>query len=164
MNEIAVTAYRSPLGWIRLEATDYGLRQVTFVEGPPADADPGTSHAILRQGLAALREYFAGNPVPKVPLDPEGTAFQQMVWDTLLEIPLGKTWSYKKVAERLGDHKKVRAVGLANGKNPIAILVPCHRVIGANGQLVGYAGGLDRKKWLLQHEGAPIPAEQMSLF
>jgi len=168
VNTEAVTAYRSPMGWIRLEASELGLRQVEFVDAVPADADPATSHPILRQGLAALRAYFDKQPVPKVPLDVEGTTFQKSVWETLLEIPFGKSWSYKDLAVALGDAKKVRAVGLANGKNPIAILVPCHRVIGTDGSLTGYAGGLDKKQALLKHEGIrtleSLAATQMNLF
>ncbi|MEL6536740.1 MAG: methylated-DNA--[protein]-cysteine S-methyltransferase [Bacteroidota bacterium] len=168
MNTEAVTAYRSPIGWIRLEASELGLRQVEYVDAVPEDADPATSHPILRQGLAALRAYFEKNEVPAVPLDVEGTTFQKNVWKTLEEIPFGTSWSYKDLAVALGDAKKVRAVGLANGKNPISILVPCHRVIGADGSLTGYAGGLDKKQWLLNHEGIrtveSLAAAQMNLF
>lgn len=165
MSEIAVSAYKSPVGWVRLKASDKGLQAITFVEGPPADADPSTSQPHLVIGIAALRAYFDGGPLPEVSFDMVGTPFQIQVWRALQEIPFGKTWSYKELAIHLGDAKKVRAVGMANNKNPLSILVPCHRVIGADGKLVGYASGLERKRWLLDHEGAPLPAyAQMTLF
>lgn len=105
--------------------------------------------------IAQLDEYFERRRrVFELPLAPQGTAFQQRVWAALLEIPFGVTISYGELATRLGDPKASRAVGLANGRNPISLIVPCHRVIGANGNLTGYGGGLDRKEWLLRHEGA----------
>jgi methylated-DNA-[protein]-cysteine S-methyltransferase len=110
------------------------------------------------QPLAATRrqlsEYFAGSRRTfELPLRLEGTAFQQRVWRELTEIPYGETWSYGQLATRIGKPSASRAVGLANGRNPISILVPCHRVIGADGSLTGYGGGLERKQWLLAHEG-----------
>jgi len=105
-----------------------------------------------------LKEYFAGERKQfDVPLDVEGTEFQKKVWEELKKIPYGKTISYKTLAEKLGDVKLIRAVGKANGQNPIAIVVPCHRVIGADGSLIGYAGGLDIKEKLLHLEGALNP-------
>jgi methylated-DNA-[protein]-cysteine S-methyltransferase len=109
------------------------------------------------QGFSsALRAYFAGDraAINALPTDAGGTAFQQRVWTTLRRIPAGKTQSYGALAEALGDKNAMRAVGLANGTNPVGVVVPCHRVVGANGTLTGYAGGLARKRWLLQHEGA----------
>lgn len=104
----------------------------------------------------ALKAYYAGELAAIESLETEtaGTAFQKDVWAALRTIPRGETWSYGRLAERIGRPKAVRAVGLANGANPIAIVVPCHRVIGANGSLTGYGGGLERKTWLLAHEGA----------
>ena len=105
-----------------------------------------------------LKEYFAGTRKKfDVPLDVEGTEFQKRVWKELQKIPYGKTISYKTLSEKLGDVKSIRAVGTANGKNPIAIIIPCHRVIGADGKLIGYAGGLDIKEKLLHLEGALNP-------
>ncbi|HEX9251693.1 MAG TPA: methylated-DNA--[protein]-cysteine S-methyltransferase [Ignavibacteriaceae bacterium] len=105
-----------------------------------------------------LNEYFAGTRKEfEVPLDIEGTDFQKKVWNELQKIPYGKTISYKTLSEKLGDVKAIRAVGKANGQNPVAIIIPCHRVIGANGNLVGYAGGLDIKEKLLHLEGALNP-------
>jgi methylated-DNA-[protein]-cysteine S-methyltransferase len=115
---------------------------------PDANANP------LPEVVRQLGEYFAGTRREfDLPLRLEGTPFQQRVWKSLTEIPYGETWSYGELAKRIGNPNASRAVGLANGSNPIAILVPCHRVIGADGSLTGYGGGLDRKRWLLAHEG-----------
>jgi methylated-DNA-[protein]-cysteine S-methyltransferase len=108
----------------------------------------------LPQTVRQLEEYFAGTRREfDLPLRLEGTAFQQRVWRVLAEIPYGVTWSYGELARRIDNPNASRAVGLANGRNPISILVPCHRVIGADGSLTGYGGGLERKRWLLAHEG-----------
>lgn len=109
----------------------------------------------LAQSARQLGEYFDGTRRRfDLPLRLHGTEFQQRVWQALIEIPYGTTWSYGQLAQRLGNPNASRAVGLANGSNPISILVPCHRVIGADGSLTGYGGGLERKRWLLEHEGA----------
>jgi methylated-DNA-[protein]-cysteine S-methyltransferase len=108
---------------------------------------------LFKDALAQLRAYFSGEVQAfDLPLELVGTEFQRRVWKALQEIPYGETRSYKDIALRIGDSAAVRAVGLANGRNPISIIVPCHRVIGANGSLTGYGGGLPRKQWLLQHE------------
>ena len=110
--------------------------------------------APLAAASLQLTEYFAGTRRAfDLPMRLEGTPFQQRVWQELLEIPYGDTWSYGQLAKRIGNPNGSRAVGLANGQNPISILVPCHRVIGADGSLTGYGGGLERKSWLLAHEG-----------
>ncbi|HEX6592940.1 MAG TPA: methylated-DNA--[protein]-cysteine S-methyltransferase [Moraxellaceae bacterium] len=103
----------------------------------------------------ALQSYLAGdlNALRHIPVHASGTRFQQQVWNALREIPVGSTWSYAQLAAHIGQPDAVRAVGAANGRNPVSIVVPCHRVIGSNGELTGYAGGLDRKRWLLVHEG-----------
>lgn len=103
-----------------------------------------------------LRAFFAGDirTIDDIPVETGGTAFQRQVWAALREIPAGETWSYRRLASHIGRPSAVRAVGLANGSNPIGVVVPCHRVIGANGSLTGYGGGLERKAWLLRHEGA----------
>jgi methylated-DNA-[protein]-cysteine S-methyltransferase len=112
--------------------------------------------APLAATLGQLNEYFAGTRRDfDLPLRLDGTPFQTRVWRELLEIPYGETWSYGQLAKRIGNPSASRAVGLANGRNPISIVVPCHRVIGADGSLTGYGGGLERKRWLLAHEGAP---------
>jgi methylated-DNA-[protein]-cysteine S-methyltransferase len=121
-----------------------GIEQ--WVEDPEAGPLPATA--------LQLDEYFAGKRRAfDLPLQLQGTEFQRRVWRVLLEIPYGVTWSYGQLAKRIGNPNASRAVGLANGQNPVSILVPCHRVIGANGSLTGYGGGLERKRWLLAHEG-----------
>jgi methylated-DNA-[protein]-cysteine S-methyltransferase len=116
------------------------------------DVRPG-DHAVLDRAVEQLGEYFDGTRTDfDLPLDPDGTDFQRQAWDTLVQIPFGETISYGEQARMLGDKNKSRAVGAANGKNPIPIVVPCHRVVGSNGQLTGFAGGLNVKAWLLDHE------------
>lgn len=156
----------TPLGPLLLAARAEGLVLVEFVEGdawPWRPANLGfrhePTHGLLRQTRAQLAEYFAGQRQNfTVPLAPLGTDFQQRVWATLQTIPYGQTCSYKEEARRLGRPTAVRAVANANGQNWISILIPCHRVIGSNGQLTGYGGGLDRKQWLLALErGEALP-------
>ena len=116
----------------------------------------------LKEAVLQLQDYFDGKRTTfTFPLNPSGTDFQKKVWDELLHIPFGKTCSYLDLSKKLGDVKAIRAVASANGKNPLWIVVPCHRVIGTDGSLTGYAGGLWRKKWLLEHEN---PTLQESLF
>lgn len=116
----------------------------------PEDPDVHTESAKTQ-----LREYFQGNRTAfQLELLPDGTKFEQQVWKQLLEIPQGSTTSYGAIAKKVGDEKASQAVGRANGKNPIAIVIPCHRVVGSDQKLTGYAGGLERKEWLLKHEGA----------
>ena len=116
----------------------------------------------LKEAVLQLQDYFDGKRTTfTFPLNPSGTDFQKKVWDELLHIPFGKTCSYLELSKKLGDVKAIRAVASANGKNPLWIVVPCHRVIGTDGSLTGYAGGLWRKKWLLEHEN---PVKQETLF
>lgn len=141
----------SPLGKLRIEADALGITSITF------DAEGTLGIPVANEHIEAcvqqLREYFSGERVSfDLQLNPKGTSFQGAVWDLVYKIPYGKTDSYGAIAIQLGDAKLSRAVGLANGANPIPIVVPCHRVIGANGKLTGYAGGLQRKEWLLNHE------------
>lgn len=114
---------------------------------------------------SALRAYFAGEltAIDGLAVHADGTEFQRRVWGELRHIPCGVTWSYGELAARIGNPKAVRAVGLANGANPVGVVVPCHRVIGANGKLTGYGGGLERKRWLLEHEGCRTDAVQTKL-
>jgi methylated-DNA-[protein]-cysteine S-methyltransferase len=150
------TQIESPLGPLLLVADDAGLRRVEFVNGrrlahpgPDWQQDPGRLEEPARQ----LRAYFAGElEAFDLPLAPEGTSFQGAVWRKLCEIPYGETVSYGELARRLGNPKASRAVGLANGANPIPIVIPCHRVIGSNGKLTGYGGGLPIKEKLLALE------------
>ncbi len=151
------TIYRdSPLGKLALTASDAALNYVGFIvaEKLPATPPPATEpNDILLETVAQLDAFFAGKlKVFDLPLLPQGTEFQQRVWQQIQKIPFGKTVSYLDMAIELGDEKCIRAAASANGKNPIGIIIPCHRVIGKNGSLVGYAGDLWRKKWLLQHE------------
>lgn len=144
----------TPLGPLRVVSDGDALLAATFDGEPPADAmeDHGGC-AVLAQAHHQLAAYFAGEPVAfTVRVRPMGTPFQQRVWAALREIPRGETRSYAALAAALGDPKAVRAVGAANGKNPIAVIVPCHRVIGADGSLTGYAGGMERKRALLALE------------
>ena len=122
---------------------------------PRADLSEGRAPAALRQ---AFEDYFAGQPraLEAAPWEASGTAFQRTVWRALCAIPTGTTVSYAQLAERIGRPTAIRAVGLANGANPIAVVVPCHRVIGSNGSLTGYGGGLPRKRWLLELEGVSL--------
>jgi methylated-DNA-[protein]-cysteine S-methyltransferase len=121
---------------------------------------------VLKEGRASrsiierLQAYMAGDiaTLGGIPTDTTGTPFQREVWAALRQIPAGETWSYGRLAAHIGRPAAVRAVGLANGANPIGVVVPCHRVIGANGSLTGYSGGIERKRWLLQHEGVTVKA------
>ena len=150
-------AVASPQGLCLLEFVGQGgvqreLAQVEAARGGPAQ--PGDS-AVLAQAAQELAEYFARSRTEfTVPLSPVGTEFQKSVWKVLMKIPYGETWNYKKQSEVLGDAKKVRAVANANGMNKISILIPCHRVIGSNGTLTGYGGGIWRKQKLLELEKA----------
>ena len=150
-----MTAYDtidSPIGELLLTAEGGALTRLHF---SPFDIDPAWEHdpAALVEPTRQLREYFAGERTEfELDLGPAGTAFQRSVWDRLVTIPYGETTTYGELARELGDPRKVRAVGTANGRNPIAIVVPCHRVIGADGSLVGFGGGLERKRILLDLE------------
>ena len=141
----------SPIGPIRVDATAEAVTRVAFVDGK--SAKPDARNAITTAAVSELSAYFAGSlDVFSVPLSPSGTAFQQQVWQQLQRIPCGSTISYAQLASWVGKPKGAQAVGQANGRNPIAVIIPCHRVIGKDGTLTGYAGGLERKAWLLQHE------------
>ncbi len=140
---------------LRLVASDLGLRMVQFEPFVPAGAGRHESTELLDQAEDQLRAYFAGKLRQfHIPLDMQGTDFQKQVWRQLQEIPYGETRSYRQIAAAIGQPNAVRAVGAANGSNPLAIVVPCHRVIGSSGKLTGYGGGLPLKKRLLELEGA----------
>ncbi|MDR0582614.1 MAG: methylated-DNA--[protein]-cysteine S-methyltransferase [Prevotellaceae bacterium] len=144
--------YRSPAGWLHITATGTHIRTVAFCETAP-EALPAITNPVLKKCIGQLDEYFAGTRTAfALPLEPVGSNFQQRVWKELQTIPYGETISYTELSQRIGDEKAIRAVGTANAKNRIAIIIPCHRVIGADGKLVGYAGGLHRKEWLLRLE------------
>ena len=151
--------YQSPLSLIEIRATEKGVRSVSFVYNKEFDEIPNEYNQLT---VKQLEEYFNKKRTDfALPFDFEGTDFQIRVWHELLKIPFGKTKSYMDISKAVGDVKAIRAVGMANGRNKIAIIVPCHRVIGSDGSLTGYAGGLDRKKWLLDFE---IPKTQGELF
>lgn len=158
-DDLFMTTMTTPIGELRLVASDRGLRAVLLPGESPTrvrDVDPAVDapdHPVLHAAVVQLAEYFAGRRTEfDVPLDPVGSAFQLQVWAVLRSIPFGSTMSYGEQARRLGDPHKARAVGAANGRNPISIIVPCHRVVATNGSLTGYAGGIDTKAWLLDHE------------
>lgn len=141
----------SPLGRIVLVSNETHLKSLTFSEEVVDEAD--NIPEILLHAASQLNEYFAGTRSAfNLKLDPDGSAFQKSVWKELLKVPYGCTKSYRDIAITLGSHLHTRAVGTANGKNPVPIIVPCHRIVGSDGKLVGYAGGLERKRWLLLHE------------
>jgi methylated-DNA-[protein]-cysteine S-methyltransferase len=154
------TEFPSPLGTLVLESNGAALKGLHL--DPPKGYARGGERGkrdddILRRAREQLRAYFGGELLEfDIPLAAEGTDFQRRVWTALRRIPFGRTASYADVAVTIGQPTATRAVGAANGRNPIAIIVPCHRVIGANGTLTGYGGGLDRKKWLLDHEAGLI--------
>ena len=151
------TYYDSPLGTVTLQANEQGLLGVWFETHTTKPEDLGIqedSFPIFQSVKEQLERYFAGDAVQfDVPIAAKGTPFQQSVWHALTNIPYGETWSYAQLADAIGNPKAVRAVGLANGKNPVSVIVPCHRVIGKNGKLTGYAGGIERKQRLLTIEG-----------
>ncbi|MEM1115105.1 MAG: methylated-DNA--[protein]-cysteine S-methyltransferase [Bacteroidota bacterium] len=149
---LAALALDTPLGPLVLVSDGEAVVEATFDGTPPPDARP-EADAVLAQATSELRAYFDGGAAAfAVPVRPAGTPFQERVWAALCDIPHGQTTSYGALATRLGDPQASQAVGAANGQNPIAILVPCHRVIGADGSLTGYAGGLERKRSLLALE------------
>ena len=148
------TAVDSPLGPLKISCTEEAITGIYFAE-QPSESPEGPMPEVLHQCLSQLENYFAGSLEQfDLPLKPSGTDFQQKVWQALMKIPLGTTISYLELSKILGDPKAIRAVAAANGKNPIPIIIPCHRVIGSDGSLIGFAGGLARKEWLLRHEGA----------
>jgi len=164
---IAYDFFDSPIGPLVVAIEDDAIAYLLLPkDGKPAHVAPEwhRSPAKLREAHAQLAAYFAGKLLAfDVPLAPRGTPFQRSVWNQLVQIPYGDTTSYIALARRLGNPNAMRAVGAANGANPIAIIVPCHRVIGHDGQLVGFGGGLPAKRWLLDHERHHAPAPLLEL-
>ena len=156
----------SPLGPLRLLATDHGLAGVYFSDHknvPQRVTQESPTHPVLLQTQAELREYFSGERRRfDLPLDPQGTPFQHRVWSALRDIPFGLRRSYGELARQMGAPDASRAVGRANGLNPLSIIVPCHRVVASNGKLTGYAGGLWAKEWLLEHEASVAPLSELT--
>ena len=146
------TRYPSPIGSLLLISDGLRLTGIAFAE-PEMNWTASEDLAIFDSVQRWLDAYFSGNPTPvDFPLSPAGTAFQRRVWGLMTEIPYGQTVTYGQLAKRLGETMSAQAAGQAAGKNPIAIIIPCHRVVGAKGQLTGYAWGIERKQWLLRHE------------
>jgi len=164
VSEHVATYYQSPVGLIRISGNENYISEIHFVdniEKPAADRKKQVPPMVI-QCVEELIQYFHGQRRSfDLPISQIGSTFQQKVWNELSGIPFGKTISYLELSRRLGDSKAIRAAAAANGRNNVAIIVPCHRVIGSNNKLVGYAGGLWRKKWLLEHES---PSKQQSLF
>lgn len=156
--------YSSPVGLIKIQCTDRYIKAVLFAEAEDVPASP-PDNKLLQTCQRQLDEYFSGKRrVFHLSLNQDGTSFQVKVWELLSRIPFGKTISYHDLAKQYGDIKAIRAVASANGKNNLAIIVPCHRVIGRDQSLVGYAGGLWRKKWLLDHEAKYYHGVQQLAF
>jgi len=160
MPDSRVIHHKSPIGWIEIKGSEAGVSALNFVESGSAKTErpgKGPLPAPLADGLAQLDEYFRGKRTAfSVKLDLRGTAFQKQVWDQLLRVKFGRTTTYKALAEAIGRPAATRAVGGANHRNPVSIVVPCHRVVGSDGSLTGYGGGLWRKEWLLRHEGRDL--------
>ena len=160
MESSHIAYYKTPIGIAKIIGDENGISSVTVIdEEIELSSDIPAS---LKECVQQLDEYFNGSRTKfQLKLNPKGTDFQKRVWNELLNVSYGKTRSYLEQSKKLGDPKAIRAVASANGKNPIWIIIPCHRIIGSDGSLTGYAGGLWRKKWLLAHES---PAQQQSLF
>ncbi|NVK53572.1 MAG: methylated-DNA--[protein]-cysteine S-methyltransferase [Flavobacteriaceae bacterium] len=160
--KVKTTYYKSPIGILEIVGDKEGVQKLSILD---VDFTTPLKEEIpkeLQQCVEQLDEYFAGGRKEfHIQLNPKGTEFQQKVWKELLNIPFAKTRTYLEQTKALGDVKAIRAVASANGKNPIAIIIPCHRVIGSDGSLTGFASGIWRKKWLLEHES---PAKQQKLF
>ncbi|MEQ3663629.1 MULTISPECIES: methylated-DNA--[protein]-cysteine S-methyltransferase [unclassified Olleya] len=151
---------KSPLGFTKITGDVNGIASVIVLNSE--EQVSVKIPKVLNDCVLQLNQYFEGSREQfSLKLNPKGTAFQNKVWEALLNIPFGKTTSYLQLSKQLGDVKAIRAVANANGKNPLWIIIPCHRVIGTDGSLTGYAGGLHRKQWLLDHES---PYKQQSLF
>ena len=171
-SEIASAALITPIGGLTLAANANGLTGIGLPNHPlaiPMDLKgPQSAQRHLEAALLALEDYFAGKrrDFGGIALTPRGTPFQLAVWRALYKIPYGATRSYGEIAREIGEPKAMRAVGLANGRNPLPIIIPCHRVIGANGSLTGFGGGLPAKKWLLDFEAAQCerPGTQLSVI
>lgn len=161
--ELHFAYYLSPIGLIEISGNEEGISTLYFVDERKHNS--AKAHSSLKECIYQLEEYFKGLRKDfGLTLNPKGTDFQKKVWNQLLTIPFGRTVSYLDVSKMLGDANATRAVGNANGSNPISIIVPCHRVIGVNGKLVGYGGGLWRKEWLLNHEQGITFGKQTTLF
>ncbi|WP_417800326.1 methylated-DNA--[protein]-cysteine S-methyltransferase [Tenacibaculum sp.] len=164
MSNLQTTYYKTPIGIAKIEGDESGIQSISVLDENASNLPNSLNNipACLQECVTQLDEYFTGTRKEfDLKLTPQGTSFQQSVWDELLNIPFGSTRTYLEQTKQLGDVKAIRAVASANGKNPIWIVIPCHRVVGSDGSLTGYAGGVWRKKWLLEHESG---AKQQTLF
>jgi methylated-DNA-[protein]-cysteine S-methyltransferase len=162
--QIQKTYYKTPIGIAEINGDENGIQSVAVLDDDTISDELLNLETplYLQDCVSQLEEYFTGKRIDfNLKLNPKGTSFQKKVWEELLNIPFNKTRTYLEQSKALGDVKAIRAVASANGKNPIWIIIPCHRVIGSDGSLTGYAGGIWRKKWLLAHEN---PLKQQSLF
>jgi methylated-DNA-[protein]-cysteine S-methyltransferase len=160
----AIDILETPIGTLKIVGDQDAIKWVGFTEDGVRSTD-GQVPLVVKKAKSQLQEYFEGKRKEfDIDTSPEGTDFQRQVWSQLAAIPFGKTSTYARQAQKLGDIKKIRAVGGANGKNPIAIIIPCHRIIGSDGSLTGYAGGIERKEWLLKHESSLPGYNQLELF
>lgn len=151
----------TPIGTIIIEATEQAVTYIGFRN----DAPEGLTNTISEQAKLQLQEYFEGRRLTfQFPMDQKGTDFQKKVWTELIQVQAGNPISYTALSRRMGTPLAIRAIASANGKNNLMVVVPCHRIVGANGELVGYAGGLWRKKWLLEHEAKMTGTGQVSIF
>ncbi|MHC9089365.1 methylated-DNA--[protein]-cysteine S-methyltransferase [Tenacibaculum sp. IMCC1] len=163
MSNLQTTYYKTPIGIAKIEGNENGVQSISVLDenALPTISFHKKTPSCLQNCVMQLDEYFAGKRTDfDLQLNPQGTSFQQSVWNELLNIPFGRTRTYLEQTKQLGDVKAIRAVASANGKNPIWIVIPCHRVVGSDGSLTGYAGGVWRKKWLLEHESG---AKQQTL-
>jgi len=159
--------HESPVGQIFISTTNEGICKLNFVDEPvdSGQIQLNALHPFLQKAIDELNDYFSGKLNSfSLPLDPAGTDFQKKVWNAVVEVPYGKTISYAQLSTQLGQPEAIRAIANANARNPLLIIVPCHRVIGTNGNLTGYAAGLERKKFLLELEGALVPSKQLTLL
>lgn len=164
MLPLQTTYYSSPIGTIEITGNEDGIASLYFVDTKKEDV-PQIVDVALKECVYQLDEYFKG--IRKefgLQLNPHGSEFQKKIWNELHTVPFGKTASYLQISKQIGDPNATRAVGNANGSNPISIIIPCHRVIGSNGKLTGYGGGLWRKEWLLNHERTIVYGKQAELF
>jgi methylated-DNA-[protein]-cysteine S-methyltransferase len=158
-SQMEVARFKTPLGIAEVRGSSKGICEIKILDD---SVEPTPIPAELQPAVEQLTAYFSGDlKYFDLKLDLQGTEFQKQVWSKLAEIPFGTTTSYLQLSKELGNEKAIRAVAAANGKNPVWVVIPCHRVIGSDGSLTGYAGGLHRKKWLLEHENPP---QQLSLF
>lgn len=150
-------SFKTPFGHVLLISENETITSCTFTNQESTDIQKGITHPLLKEAEVQITQYFKGQRKQfNLPLAPKGTDFQQLVWEKLRQIPHGQFSTYGKIAAQLGDVKKIRAVAGAIAKNPIAILIPCHRVVGARGEMIGFAWGIERKKGLLKLEGAAV--------